>query len=70
MLSPFSFRIAARSPHKRTISDRALIFDPRFILQIRTFWSGADGIRTHALRHAKSDLMVHRGPPTFANPHR
>src|SRR5215213_2580396 len=44
---------------------RDLLLPPTFYLQIRTFTSGADGIRTHALRRAKAALsQLSYGPKT------
>jgi hypothetical protein len=43
---------------------RHLLLPSTFYLQIRTFTSGADGIRTHALRRAKAKKCILVRPGT------
>jgi hypothetical protein len=50
-------------------SDPECVFDSRFTCKTALSRSGAEGIRTPALRRAKSDPMVHRGSSEFTKPH-
>jgi hypothetical protein len=49
---PLQYRLQYETPDKL----RDLYRSPTFYLQMRTIQSGADGIRTHALRRAKAAL--------------
>ena len=61
-------RVAVRLQYETPERLRSLYLSLTFYLQICTFLSGADGIRTHALRRAKAHQHILAPPSTSGYP--